>query len=69
MSSSPSSVWVQYGAPSGTARSNQASKSRRTSGEAFSLSASEAEVCWISRWQDPDASSPHLGQRVEHLAR
>ena len=34
MSSGPSIVCVQYGASSGTARSNQLSKSTRTSGEA-----------------------------------
>src|SRR5436305_2952618 len=61
MSSAPSSMWVQYGAPSGTARSSQLSKSRRTSGEAFSFSASEAEVCWISRWRSPTESSPSSG--------
>ena len=43
MSSGPSSVWVQAKS-SGTARSNHALKSRRTSGEAFSLSVSDADV-------------------------
>ncbi len=61
MSSSPSRVCVQYEAPSGTAWSNQASKSRRTSGEAFSFSASDAEVCWISRCSSPTCSSASSG--------
>ena len=61
MSSSPSSVCVQYDARSGTASSNQVSKSRRTSGEAFSFSASDAEVCWISRCSIPTRSSPSSG--------
>ena len=43
MSSGPSSVWV-HGKFSGTASLNQVSKSRRTSGDAFSLSVSDAEV-------------------------
>ena len=45
MSSAPSSVCVQYGASSGTVALKYDSKSRRTSGEAFSFSASDAEVC------------------------
>ena len=53
MSSGPSMRCVQNGARSGTAASNQLSKSRLTSGEAFSLSASDAEVCWIRRWSRP----------------
>ena len=60
MSSGPSSVWVQNRASSGTAWLNYDSKSRRTSGEAFSLRASDAEVWRISRWSSPtstDASS------------
>ena len=45
MSSGPSSTWVQYGASSGTASLKQDSKSRRTSGDAFSFSVSDADVC------------------------
>ena len=56
MSSSPSSVWVQANC-SGTAALTQVSKSRRTSGEAFSLSVSEAEVWRISRCSRPTFSS------------
>src|SRR5204862_5517551 len=52
MSSGPSSVCDQYGAPSGTAWSNQVAKSRRTSGEAFSFRVSEAEVCWMNRSEE-----------------
>jgi hypothetical protein len=61
MSSSPSSVWVQYDAPSGTAWSNHVRKSRRTSGDAFSFSAREADVCWISRFSIPTAIPPSWG--------
>src|SRR3954451_24841090 len=61
MSSGPSSVCVQYGASSGTAASNHDSKSRRTSGEAFSLSVSEAEVWSMKRCSSPTRSSPSSG--------
>jgi hypothetical protein len=49
MSSGPSSVCSQYGASSGTASLNHVSKSRRTSGDAFSLRVSEAEVWRMKR--------------------
>ena len=39
--------------PVGHGSLNHVSKSRRTSGEAFSFRVSEAEVCWISRWSRP----------------
>src|SRR3954447_14009032 len=61
MSSGPSSVWVQYEAPSGTAWSNHEAKSRRTSGLAFSFSVSEAEVCWMNSRAIPTFSSPSSG--------
>src|ERR1700710_3204302 len=61
MSSAASSVWVQFAAPSGTAGSSQVSRSARTSGEAFSFSVSEAEVCWISRCRSPTSRSPSSG--------
>src|SRR5215213_2178944 len=61
MSSGPSSVCVQYGASSGTAASNQDSKSRRTSGEAFSFSVSDAEVWSMKRCSSPTRSSPSSG--------
>ena len=61
MSSEPSSVCVQNGASSGTASSNHDSKSRRTSGEAFSLSVSDADVCWSSRCASPTRSSRSSG--------
>ena len=69
MSSSPSSVWVQYGARSGTASLAHDSKSRRTAGEAFSFSASEADVCCDQQVQDADLESAELGQRGQDLAR
>ena len=37
------------------------SQSRRTSGEAFSFSVSDADVCRSSRWQSPTRSSPSSG--------
>ena len=55
MSSGPSSVCVQYGASSGTARSNHVAKSRRTSGDAFSLSVSAALVWRMKQVREPDA--------------
>ena len=61
MSSGPSSVCVQYGASSGTAASNQVSKSRRTSGEAFSLSVSDADVWRMNRCSSPTRSSRSSG--------
>ena len=61
MSSGPSSVCVQNGASSGTASSNQVSKSRRTSGEAFSLSVSDADVWLEHRWASPTRSSRSSG--------
>ena len=64
MSSSPSAVWVQKSAPSGTERENQASKSRRTSGLAFSFSVSDADVCWISKWSRPTRISPISGRAL-----
>ena len=67
MSSGPSSVCVQYAASSGTAASKKASKSARTSGEAFSLSVSAAEVCWMNRCSSPRAHLAELGQRRGHL--
>jgi hypothetical protein len=45
----------------GTATSAQDSKSRRTSGEAFSLSVSEADVCCMSRCSRPTRTSPSSG--------
>ena len=68
MSSGPSIVCVQYGASSGTASLNQDSKSSRTSGEAFSLSVSDAEVWRMNRCSSPVAHVAELGQRLEHLA-
>jgi hypothetical protein len=61
MSSWPSTVCVQYGASSGTAASNQLSKSRRTSGDAFSLSVSDAEVWRMKRWARPTVRSRNSG--------
>ena len=61
MSSGPSSVCVQYGASSGTASLNQDSKSSRTSGEAFSLSVSEADVWRMNTCSSPTRSSPSSG--------
>ena len=58
MSSGPSSVWVQYEASSGTARENQVSKSRRTSGLAFSFSVRDAEVWRMWRCRRPTRSEP-----------
>src|SRR4051794_30457718 len=69
MSSGPSSVCRQYGAPSGTTSLNHDSKSRRTSGEAFSFSVRDAEVCWMNTWCHSDAQIAELGQRALHLAR
>ncbi len=68
MSSGPSSVCVQNEASSGTASLNHDSKSRRTSGEAFSLSASEAEVWRISRCSSP-TSSPRSSGRAPTISR
>src|SRR3954451_18841745 len=61
MASGPSSVWVQYGASSGTAASKYDSKSRRTSGDAFSLSVSDADVCSRKRCSSPTRSRPSSG--------
>ena len=47
--------------PPGTTTLNQDSKSRRTSGEAFSCSVKDAEVCWISRCSIPTRSSASPG--------
>ncbi len=60
MSSSPSSVCVHANC-SGTAASNHVRKSRRTSGEAFSFSVSDAEVWRSSRWQSPARNSATSG--------
>src|ERR1035437_7782865 len=52
MSSSPSAVWLNCGSPSRTSRAKKASRSRHTSGSAFSWMSSEAEVwrkCNVSR--------------------
>ena len=68
MSSGPSIVCVQYGASSGTASLKYASKSRRTSGDAFSFSVSDAEVWRMNRCARPTRSSPQLGQRRLDLA-
>ena len=69
MSSGPSSVCVQPPRSSGTAASNQVSKSRRTSGEAFSLSVSDAEVWRMCRWHRPTSSSASSGSGALDLAR
>src|SRR4051794_7664198 len=55
MSSGPSEVCVQRGKSSGTTTSNHDSKSRRTSGEAFSFSVSDALV-----WRMWTCSRPAL---------
>ena len=68
MSSGPSIVCVQYGASSGTAALNQDSKSARTSGDAFSLSVSEAEVWRMNRCAGRRWSSPSSGSASTHLA-
>src|SRR3954453_20681779 len=60
MSSSPSSVCVQAKS-AGTAALAHVSKSRRTSGEAFSLSVSDADVCWMSRCSRPTRRPPISG--------
>ena len=60
MSSGPSVVCSKYGAFSGTARENQRSMSPRTSGSAFSLIESDADVCCMKKCASPtsnDASS------------
>ena len=57
MSSGPSSECRQKDGSSRTASLNQVSRSVLTSGLAFSFSASEAEVCWISRCRSPTPSS------------
>src|SRR3954453_15297367 len=61
MSSGPSRVCWKYSAPSGTARSNHAAKSRRTSGLAFSLSVSDAEVWRRNRCASPTPTSRSSG--------
>ena len=61
MSSGPSSVCVQYGASSGTASLKYDSKSRRTSGDAFSFSVSDADVWSMNRCSSPTRSSPSSG--------
>ena len=61
MSSGPSTVCVQYGASSGTASSNHAAKSSRTSGEAFSFSVSDADVWRMNRCARPTRSSRSSG--------
>ncbi len=62
MSSGPSSVCVHPRKSSGTAASNHVSKSRRTSGEAFSLIVSDAEVWRMKRWHRPTSSSESSGR-------
>ena len=69
MSSGPSIVCVQYGASSGTASLNQASKSSRTSGEAFSFSVSDADVWRMNTCSSPTREVAQLRQRLEHVAR
>lgn len=71
MSSGPSSVCVQNGARSGTTTSNQAPKSARTSGEAFSFNVNEAEVCWINRCSIPTRirSSPWISLTRSRVIR
>ena len=54
--------------PRARRRENQDSKSRRTSGLAFSFSVSEAEVCWINRCSRPTSTSPSSGTAATHLA-
>ena len=61
MSSGPSSVCVQPPKSSGTAASNQVSKSRRTSGEAFSLRVSDADVWRMAGGSRPTSSSASSG--------
>ena len=56
MSSGPSIVCVQYGASSGTAALKYASKSSRTSGEAFSFSVSDGRGVADEHVQQPDAA-------------
>src|SRR4051812_49321897 len=60
MSSGPSSVCV-HAKSSGTAWFTHVSKSRRTSGEAFSLSVSDAEVWRMCTCSRPTRSSPSSG--------
>jgi hypothetical protein len=60
MSSGPSRL-CRHSKRSGTAWSNHVRKSRRTSGEAFSLTVSDAEVCWMNRWHRPISRSPSSG--------
>ena len=69
MSSGPSVVCSKYGAFSGTARENQRSMSPRTSGSAFSLIASDADVCWMNRCASPTSNCRELGHRGDDLAR
>ena len=62
MSSGPSNVCVQPRKSSSTASLNHVSKSSRTSGEAFSLSVSDADVWLDEQVQQPDAELAQLGQ-------
>jgi hypothetical protein len=64
MSSGPSSLW-RYGATfSGTMRGRKASRSRLTSGDAFSWISSGAEVCGMERVRRPT----EMPWRSVHLA-
>ena len=69
MSSGPSSVCVQPPKPSGTTASNHVSKSWRTSGEAFSLRVSDADVWRRKRWQSPARSVAQLRAAARRTSR
>ena len=69
MSSGPSSVCVQPRKSSGTAASNHVSKSRRTSGEAFSLMRQRRRRVADEEVAQADLELGELGQRALDLAR
>ena len=56
MSSGPSSLCVNWGWPSGTVRSIQASRSRRAEGSAFSWITREADVCCTKSTHTPSCT-------------
>ena len=69
MSSGPSSVCVHPRKSSGTAASNHVSKSRRTSGEAFSLMRQRRRGVADEEVAQADLELCELGQRALDLAR
>ena len=69
MSSGPSSVCVHPPKSSGTAALNHVSKSRRTSGEAFSLMRQRRRGVADEEVAQADLELGELGQRALDLAR